>query len=63
MGDRRGEGNHLANLRIAYRDLGQVEKAIERTESASSIFVETRSPYADQTREQLADLRRQASRK
>ena len=28
IGDRRGEGNALGNLGIAYADLGQVEKAI-----------------------------------
>jgi tetratricopeptide (TPR) repeat protein len=37
LGDRRGEGNHLGRLGIAYRDLGQVERAIEYHEAALEI--------------------------
>ena len=34
MGDRQGEGSHLGNLGIAYKDLGEVRRAIESYEQA-----------------------------
>ncbi|MCD4777934.1 MAG: tetratricopeptide repeat-containing protein, partial [Desulfobacterales bacterium] len=44
IGDRRGEGNHLGNLGLAYSDLGQVEKAIEYYEQALLIGKEIKDP-------------------
>jgi len=40
IGDKRGEGVDLGNLGIAYRHLGQVEKAIEYYEQALVISKE-----------------------
>jgi tetratricopeptide (TPR) repeat protein len=37
IGDRRGEGNHLGNLGLAYHSLGQMEKAIEYHQQALAI--------------------------
>ena len=37
IGDRRGEGQRLGNLGIAYRNLGQVERAIELYEAALAV--------------------------
>jgi tetratricopeptide (TPR) repeat protein len=37
IGDRRGEGNRLGNLGLAYADLGQVERAIEHYQQALTI--------------------------
>ena len=37
IGDRSGEGNRLGNLGNVYRDLGQVDKAIEYCEDAMVI--------------------------
>ena len=36
-GDRRGEGNHLGNLGLAYSDLGEPRKAIEFLKQSLSI--------------------------
>ena len=37
IGDRRGEGNHLGNLGNAYRNLGEVERAIDFYQQALTI--------------------------
>ncbi len=44
IGDRRGEGNALGNLGIAYADLGQVERAIGLLEQAMRIGQEIKDP-------------------
>jgi tetratricopeptide (TPR) repeat protein len=59
IGDRLGEGNRLGNLGLAYRDLGQVERAIEYYEQALAIFEEIKSPYTEQARRQLDELRKE----
>jgi tetratricopeptide (TPR) repeat protein len=56
IGDRRGEGNHLGNLGLAYRDLGDIPRARQYLSQALTIFEEIKSPYADQARRQLAEL-------
>jgi len=56
VGDRRGEGNHLDNLGIAYRDLGDITCARQCLSQALAIFEEIKSPHAEQVRRQLAEL-------
>ena len=57
IGDRRGEGNRLGNLGLAYAALGRVEEAIDFYQQALVIFEEIKSPNADCARRQLDDLR------
>jgi tetratricopeptide (TPR) repeat protein len=57
IGDRRAEGGGLGNVGLAYRALGQVERAIACAEAALRIFEELKSPYAEQARRQLETLR------
>ncbi len=54
--DRQGESAFIGNLGIAYRDLGQVEKAKICFQDALSIFEEIKSPYAEHVRQWLDDL-------
>lgn len=56
VGDWEGKGAQLAGLGNAYRALGQIEQAKEYLEQALAIFEKTKSPYADQTRNDLAHL-------
>ncbi len=62
IGDRRGEGNRLGNLGLAYSHLGQVEGdenhpgAREYLERALEIFEEIKSPSAEQVRGWLEEL-------
>ena len=44
IGDRRGEGNALGNLGVAYTALGQVEQAIGLLEQALQIGQEIKDP-------------------
>jgi tetratricopeptide (TPR) repeat protein len=57
IGDRRGEGADLGNLGNAYAALGEPRRAIEYLEQALAIFEEIESPYAQQARTKLAELR------
>ncbi len=47
MRERLGEGNHTGNLGNAYKDLGQLEKAIEYYEKALSIDREIGYRYGE----------------
>jgi len=53
----RGEGNWLGNLGIAYRNLGQIEKAIKYYQETLKIFEEIKSPNADVVRGWLEYLK------
>ena len=44
IGDRRGEGAGLGNLGLAYKNLGQVEKACVLWREALKIYEEIKSP-------------------
>ncbi|MGP8337522.1 MAG: tetratricopeptide repeat protein, partial [Methanosarcinaceae archaeon] len=44
IGDKRGDGNHIGNLGLAYHHLGKVEKAIEYYEQALMIGKEIKDP-------------------
>jgi tetratricopeptide (TPR) repeat protein len=57
IGDRGGEAIALGNLGEAYGNLGRVERAIEYYEQALKIFIEIQSPYAEQVRPNLAELK------
>ena len=58
IGNRRGEGNHLGNHGNAYRNLGQVEKAIEYYEQALVIGKEIKDPrIIDFCEENLKSMR------
>jgi tetratricopeptide (TPR) repeat protein len=54
--DRHSEANSLGNLGLAYRDLGQIERARQYLKQALAIFEKIRSPSADYVREWLAEL-------
>ncbi|MBN1934142.1 MAG: tetratricopeptide repeat protein, partial [Anaerolineae bacterium] len=60
IGDRRGEGSDLGNLGNAYRNLGQVEKAIECMSQAAEIFDEIKSPNAALVRGWLEKLQQKS---
>jgi tetratricopeptide (TPR) repeat protein len=55
-GDRHSEGNSLGNLGLAYRDLGQTERARQYLKQSLTIFEKVRSPSADYVRQWLAEL-------
>ncbi|MBC7879592.1 MAG: tetratricopeptide repeat protein [Anaerolineales bacterium] len=57
IGDRRGESVALFNMGSAYENLGYKEKAIQYTEQALAIFEAIESPYTQQARTYLANLR------
>jgi tetratricopeptide (TPR) repeat protein len=61
VNDRRGEGIALGNLGTAYAALGEPRRAIEYLEQALAIFEEIESPYAEQARRRLAELRNSQS--
>ena len=52
----RGEGSQLGNLGLAYRHLGQVEKARPMLAQSLAIFEEIQSPSAELVRKWLAEL-------
>ena len=54
IGDRRGEGNALANLGLAYETLSDVARARELWAAALAIYEAIESPYAARVREWLA---------
>ena len=56
IGDRLGEGSDLANLGIAYRDLGQNDQALAVWTQALAILEDTGSPTAEMVRGCLAGL-------
>ncbi len=56
IGDRRGEGNHLANMGMAYHRLGDNERARRLWQEALAIFEEIKSPHAQTVRGWLDSL-------
>ena len=54
--DRPSEGNRLANLGLAYRNLGQLADARQAWQQALQIYEEIKSPSADRVRQLLALL-------
>jgi hypothetical protein len=50
MDDAQAQGNHLGNLGIADKELGEKEKACELWREALSIFDEINSPAAERVR-------------
>ena len=56
IGHRRGEGSDLGNLGLAYRDLGQVEKAVDYLKQSLAIFEEIKSPNTEWARQLLSDI-------
>ena len=61
QGSQRGEESFLSWLGLAYRALGQVEKAICCLEEALAIFVAIKSPYAEMAQRQLDELKGKAN--
>ncbi len=55
LGDRRGEGNHLGNLGMAYADLGDGERARKLWQEALAILEAIGSPYAERVRGWLTE--------
>ncbi len=54
IGDRRGEGNSLANLGLALDKLGHRDQAIRFTREALQILEQIESPKAEKAERQLA---------
>lgn len=59
IGDRRGEGNALGNLGIAYKNLGETRRAIKYLGEAQVIFNAIGSPDAAKVRAMIADLNKE----
>jgi tetratricopeptide (TPR) repeat protein len=55
-GDKHSQGNSLGNLGLAYRDLGQIERARHYLTHALTLFEETGSPSASYVRGWLEEL-------
>ncbi len=60
IGDRRGEGNALGNLGLAYKNLGEPRRAIELHEQALRIFEEIEDPNAEKVRSAITAIRTNA---
>ncbi|MGC8857466.1 MAG: tetratricopeptide repeat protein, partial [Anaerolineae bacterium] len=56
IGDRRGEGNALANMGIAYETLGEKEKARALWLQALEIYRAIESPHAQTVERWLANV-------
>jgi tetratricopeptide (TPR) repeat protein len=56
LGDRRGEGNRLANLGATYERLDEIEKARTYWQKALAIYEEIQSPHAETVRGWLEGL-------
>ena len=63
VGDRHDEAMKLKDVGLVYDDLGQTEKSIELVEAAVRILDLTGGMGATKAREQLASLRKDASKK
>ncbi|MBK8615932.1 MAG: tetratricopeptide repeat protein [Anaerolineales bacterium] len=56
IGDRRGEGNALANLGLSHKELGEIDKARKVWQEALEIFRAIESPHVASVEKWLADL-------
>lgn len=56
LGDRRNEGTRLANLGLAYRDLGEPARARQCWAQALALYEAVKDPNTDRVRRWLADL-------
>ena len=57
IGDRRGEGNALNNMGLAYEVIDDRDQAVRCLEMALEIYVAIESPEAEKARSNLTRLR------
>jgi len=62
IGDRRGEGNQLGNMGIAYSNLGQRDKARKYWIDALHIFREIKSPHTERVENWLSEFDEKSSK-
>jgi hypothetical protein len=56
IGERRGEWNHLYNLGLTHRALGEIARTSDLWQQALRIFAEIKSPHAETVRGRLAKI-------